>query len=224
MEHHPEVHGDCLLNGEPSGPESIRFGERGPLWIEFTVRTQGAHGAYVHATKSATKLAMRLAADLEELTSFEGEVSGNIQRAIELGRPVMDRMMGPGAGDLVSRVTLNIGTIRGGAKVNMVPSSCAFEADLRLPIGMAKADLLPKNCGDRSALPRSDLARGRRFRTLLVRSRSRDGRHHPEKRRSLRASAPHPNHQPRWHRCAALAAHRRASLCLRTLSARNGLA
>ena len=21
MEHHPEVHGDCLLNGEPSGPE-----------------------------------------------------------------------------------------------------------------------------------------------------------------------------------------------------------
>ena len=52
--------------------------------------------------------------------------------------------MGPGAGDLVSRVTLNIGTIRGGAKVNMVPSSCAFEADLRLPIGMAKADLLPK--------------------------------------------------------------------------------
>ena len=144
IEHHPEVHGDCLLNGEPSGPESIRFGERGPLWVEFTVRTQGAHGAYVHATKSATKLAMRLAADLEELTSFEGEVSGNIQRAIELGRPVMDRMMGPGAGDLVSRVTLNIGTIRGGAKVNMVPSSCAFEADLRLPIGMAKADLLPK--------------------------------------------------------------------------------
>jgi len=54
MEHHPEVHGDCLLNGEPSGPESIRFGERGPLWIEFTVRAQGAHGAYVHATKSAT--------------------------------------------------------------------------------------------------------------------------------------------------------------------------
>jgi succinyl-diaminopimelate desuccinylase len=143
MEHHPEVHGDCLLNGEPSGPESIRFGERGPLWIEFTVRTQGAHGAYVHATKSASKIAMALATELEALTSLKGKTTDNIQRAIDLGRPTMDRMMGDGAGDLVENVTLNIGTIRGGAKVNMVPSSCVFEADFRLPVGMSKNDLLP---------------------------------------------------------------------------------
>lgn len=144
MEHHPEVHGDCLLNGEPSGPESIRFGERGPLWIEFTVRTRGAHGAYVHATGSATKIAMNLAMALEELTDIEGRVSDNVQRAIDLGRPTMDRMMGKGAGDLVSKVTLNIGLMNGGDKVNMIPSHCTFTADLRLPVGMGKADLLPK--------------------------------------------------------------------------------
>jgi succinyl-diaminopimelate desuccinylase len=144
MEHHPEVHGDCLLNGEPSGPESIRFGERGPLWIEFSVRTPGAHGAYVHASGSATKIAMRLAAELEALTALEGRLSDNIQRAVDEGRPTMDRMMGAGAGDLVQRVTLNIGRIQGGVKVNMVPSSCTFEADLRLPLGLGKADLLPK--------------------------------------------------------------------------------
>jgi succinyl-diaminopimelate desuccinylase len=39
MEHHPEVHGDCLLNGEPSSPLTMRFGEKGPLWLKFTVRT-----------------------------------------------------------------------------------------------------------------------------------------------------------------------------------------
>ncbi len=61
MEHHPEVHGDALLNGEPSSPFSVRFGEKGPLWLEFTVRTAGAHGAYTHATASATKIAMALA-------------------------------------------------------------------------------------------------------------------------------------------------------------------
>ncbi|MGH8431453.1 MAG: M20/M25/M40 family metallo-hydrolase, partial [Solimonas sp.] len=144
MEHHPEVLGDCLLNGEPSGPESIRFGERGPLWIEFTVHTQGAHGAYVHATKSATKVAMQLAGELETLTEIEHIMSDNIQRAIDQGRPVMDRMMGKGAGDIVSKVTLNIGTMTGGAKVNMVPSRCTFEADFRLPVGMSKADLLSK--------------------------------------------------------------------------------
>ena len=35
----------------------------------------------------------------------------------------------------------------------MVPSSCAFEADLRLPIGMAKADLLPKIAGVAARCP-----------------------------------------------------------------------
>lgn len=144
MEHHPEIHGDCLLNGEPGGPESVRFGERGPLWVEFTVRTQGAHGAYVHATKSATLLAMRLIGDLEQLTQIEQTMSDNVQRAIDQGRATMDRMMGEGAGDLVSRVTMNIGTIQGGAKANMIPSSCTFTGDFRLPVGMSKSDLLPK--------------------------------------------------------------------------------
>lgn len=144
VEHHPEVLGDCMLNGEPSGPESIRFGERGPLWLEFDVRTRGAHGAYVHITESATRVAMALAGDLEELTGLTGQVSDNLQAHIDAGRPVMDRMMGQGAGDLVSRVTLNIGMIQGGEKVNMVPSHCRFTADLRLPVGMSKADLLPR--------------------------------------------------------------------------------
>src|SRR5678815_3516622 len=66
MEHHPEVHGDALLNGEPSSPLTIRFGEKGPLWLRFTVRTPGAHGAYTHLTPSATKIAARMILDLEE--------------------------------------------------------------------------------------------------------------------------------------------------------------
>jgi succinyl-diaminopimelate desuccinylase len=53
-EHHPEVFGDCCLNDEPSSPWTLRFGEKGPLRLEFTVRTRGAHGAYTHLSKSAT--------------------------------------------------------------------------------------------------------------------------------------------------------------------------
>src|SRR5258708_35740938 len=66
MEHHPEVHGDCLLNGEPSSPFTIRFGEKGPLWLRFTVRTRVAHGAYTHLTPSATKNAARIIVDPED--------------------------------------------------------------------------------------------------------------------------------------------------------------
>ncbi|HUC46149.1 MAG TPA: M20/M25/M40 family metallo-hydrolase, partial [Hyphomicrobiaceae bacterium] len=118
MEHHPEVHGDALLNGEPSSPFSVRFGEKGPLWLEITVRTPGAHGAYTHASKSATKTAMAIAAELEELGAIAPQISDNVRSAIDAGRATMDRAMGPGAGAIVDKVTLNIGTIKGGVKVN----------------------------------------------------------------------------------------------------------
>ena len=144
MEHHPEVHGDALLNGEPSSPFSVRFGEKGPLWLEFTVLTAGAHGAYTHATKSSTKIAMALAAELETLVEIEPDLSDNIRSAIDAGRATMDRAMGEGAGAIVDKVTLNIGTIRGGVKVNMVPSSAVFEADIRLPVGVSRESVLAK--------------------------------------------------------------------------------
>ena len=35
-------------------------------------------------------------------------------------------------------MTLNIGTIRGGLKVNMIPSECVVEADIRFPVGLEK--------------------------------------------------------------------------------------
>ena len=40
--------------------------------------------------------------------------------------------MGAGAADIVPRVTLNIGMIQGGLKVNMVPDHVRIEADIRL--------------------------------------------------------------------------------------------
>ncbi|MBS0242517.1 MAG: M20/M25/M40 family metallo-hydrolase [Proteobacteria bacterium] len=142
IEHHPEVRGDACLNGEPSSPYTVRFGEKGPLWLEFTVLTAGAHGAYTHATESATKTAFALAAELEKLGDIKPELSDNISRAIDAGRATMDKAMGPGAGSIVDKVTLNIGTIRGGVKVNMVPSSATFEADIRLPLGVSKERVL----------------------------------------------------------------------------------
>jgi succinyl-diaminopimelate desuccinylase len=142
MEHHPEVHGDALLNGEPSSPFSVRFGEKGPLWLEITVNTAGAHGAYTHASKSASKTAMAIAAELEKLGNIKPQLSDNVRTAIDAGRATMDRAMGTGAGAIVDKVTLNIGTIKGGVKVNMVPSSATFEADVRLPLGVTREQVL----------------------------------------------------------------------------------
>ncbi len=147
LDTYPDLLGDCMLNSDACGPEAIVFGERGPLWLEFTVQTPGDHGANVHRSKSATKIAMAVAGELEALTGEvedEEHVPHNIKSVIASGRETLDATFGQGAGDLIFQVTLNIGTIRGGTKVNMIPSSCVFETDFRLPVGMSKTDLFAK--------------------------------------------------------------------------------
>ena len=144
MEHHPEVHGDCCLNGEPSSPLSVRFGEKGPLWLEFTVRTAGAHGAYVHLSESATKIAAALIADLESLGEIDSPAPGNVGAVLERSAGAVDAALGEGASGIVQKVTVNIGAIRGGLKVNMVPSECVVEADIRLPVGLGKDPVLAR--------------------------------------------------------------------------------
>jgi succinyl-diaminopimelate desuccinylase len=139
---HAEVHGDCLLNGEPSSPLTIRFGEKGPLWLKFTVRTKGAHGAYTHLSPSATKLAAKLILDLEDLTALEPSVPVEVADALAGAAAAIDEAQGPGAKDIVQRVTLNIGVIQGGQKVNMVPATCWFEADVRLPPGLGRDEVM----------------------------------------------------------------------------------
>jgi succinyl-diaminopimelate desuccinylase len=59
-----------VCTGEPSSPWTC-FGEKGPLWLEFTVRTRGAHGTYTHLSKSATAIAAQIIGDLYRLEDIE---------------------------------------------------------------------------------------------------------------------------------------------------------
>ena len=57
LEHMPdEVLGDCVLSGEPSSLQTVRYGEKAILGVDLHCEnTSGAHGAYPHLSKSATK-------------------------------------------------------------------------------------------------------------------------------------------------------------------------
>lgn len=142
MEHHPEVHGDCCLNGEPSSPFSIRFGEKGPLWLKFTVRTAGAHGAYTHASESASKIGARLVIDLERLSDLDIPAPANIGNLLERAGSTIEQAQGAGAAEALQHITVNIGMLQAGVKVNMIPSECIIETDIRLPVGTDKGPVL----------------------------------------------------------------------------------
>ena len=131
--------------------------------------------------------------------------------------------MGKGAGDIVDKVTLNIGTIKGGVKVNMVPSSAMFETDIRLPLGVTRERVLAEvekilkdfpdatvketNCNLPSWVdPDCDIIE-------IVQSTVEE----------LRGFRPHADRQPRRHRCASLALPQHTDMRLRPLPPRHGL-
>lgn len=141
FEHHPEIIGDCCLNGEPTGREIFRIGEKGPLWLRFTVNTHGAHGAYVHRSKSATSIAARVIGEVETLQDLDPPADDNLSSALDGIADIVDRAWGEGAAHNIRRVTVNPGLVSGGVKVNMVAAQCSFEVDIRLPNGLDVDDI-----------------------------------------------------------------------------------
>jgi len=130
--------GDCMINAEPSGIETIRFAEKGTLRLTFAISTAGAHGAYVHRTESATRVAAALITRLAEVEQIDPGLPPQLRAYLEQDdvRSAIDKVVGAGAADIMAKPTLNIGTIHAGLKVNMIPDRCVLEADIRLPIGL----------------------------------------------------------------------------------------
>lgn len=144
IENHPDlVLGDCLLNSEPSGPGTVRFGEKSPTWFRFRIKTPGAHGAYPHLSPSATKIAARLMLDLEQLESIVPDAPGSVLRVLSepATMAAIERALGKGANETLARVTVNFGMISGGIKLNIIPGEVVLEADIRMPVGTTAAQL-----------------------------------------------------------------------------------
>src|SRR6185295_8785236 len=123
----------------------------------ITVRTTGGHGAYTHTSKSATKIAGALVAALEEVTAAPVRPPDNLVAMFRdpgIAAQV-DEGCGLGHASFISKPTLNIGRMTGGLKMNVLPSECRIEADIRLPVGMTR-----NRCGRSS--PKSFLASRKR--------------------------------------------------------------
>lgn len=130
--------GDCVLIGEPSSLNSIRFGEKGTLRLDFELTAPAAHGAYTHRSEGAIRVASRLIKRLVALEKLDLGMDEEIRKHMQQPdvRKIADEIMWKGAADAMLFPTVNIGTIQGGTKINMIPSECTFAADIRIPIGV----------------------------------------------------------------------------------------
>ena len=145
----PEVLGDCVLNTEPCGArhravrremhavaalQDRREGRPQRLSAHRRQRQQARGGADPGPAgdrgDGARRARRRCGA---RLTGRE------VQQAIE-------RSLGAGAADVMRRVSVNIGTIQGGVKINMLPAECLLEVDFRLPVGITPRSGAGRRC------------------------------------------------------------------------------
>lgn len=141
-----EVLGDCVLNTEPSGVYTVRFGEKSMLWLRFRIAVPGGHSAYPHTSPSANKIAAALIRDLESIEAME-PAEPEAVRATLTRREVQqaaDKSLGAGGAAVMRRVSVNIGVMQGGVKVNMLPAECVLDVDCRLPVGISRAAVIDK--------------------------------------------------------------------------------
>lgn len=136
-----DVLGTACLNGEPSSEHTVRFGEKGNAWIRFVITTPGGHSAYPHHSPNAIDLAYALISDLRDFTEFPFQEPPEYSGVMDKSAEAFDRANGPGASKLARSILMSVGTINGGAKVNMIPARCEFDVDFRLPNGVTKDDL-----------------------------------------------------------------------------------
>ena len=142
MDRAPEMLGDACLIAEPSGLQTIRFGEKGPIRVQFRVRSKGGHGAFAHLGEGAIRSAGRLMQDLETLREMPCPTPKDVDEALRDASDLTDQTQGPGASGIVRQVTVTIARIEGGIAKNMIPAECRFVADIRVPLGLKERDVM----------------------------------------------------------------------------------
>lgn len=128
-----EMLADCVLSGESTTPRAVGFGGKGYVRFTVQVTTPGAHASAPFKSRSAIRIASDIITDLDALRDIEAAVPEAL--AERLRDPWVRTQLGRYAEDMTS-ITLNPGVISGGVKVNVIASSCRFEFEARIPIGI----------------------------------------------------------------------------------------
>ena len=112
------IRGDAALVGEPTDLQPV-IAQKGALWLRISTLGKSAHGSRPHLGVNAVEKMMKL---MERLNSIPLETEHPM-----LGKP-----------------TLNVGTIQGGTKINIVPDRCEIEVDRRMLPGEKKGEVIEK--------------------------------------------------------------------------------
>lgn len=138
------IKGDGCLIAEPSSPLNPTIGQKGSYWFELEVYGEPGHGSLSPlAGSNAITDAIAAIEKIRSLWDVKIEIPEEVQGLIDVSKRYMrevekDREKFQ---PVLERITVNIGTIQGGTKSNVIPESCKVQVDCRLPFGVTQAEV-----------------------------------------------------------------------------------
>ncbi|MHA6530774.1 M20 family metallopeptidase [Paenibacillus sp. BAC0078] len=141
------VTGTAAVIAEPSGPLNPTIGQKGSCWFEFTVEGTPGHGSLAPVVgESAIVKAAKGIEALQRLWDIKPDIPEEVKEIIRISQDYVKEREQDGsiAYQVFDHVTVNIGTIQGGTKVNVVADRCTVQVDSRVPFGVDYRDVLDR--------------------------------------------------------------------------------
>lgn len=137
---------DCVLSAEPSGPNTISFASKGYIQFTIQVKTRGAIAGYSNESPSAINIASSIINELKELEKIEVVLPEKLSKILNdpHWRDRYESARGKGELELLSKVTVDITTIKGGDLISVAAPDCSFTAAVVIPVGTDPYHILAK--------------------------------------------------------------------------------
>jgi len=138
----PELAGDAMISGDVGSPRVARIGEKGFVWIEIEARGKSAAGAHPHLGDNAIERLLPAIDAIRSLADHAVPIPPSMMAAIEKASSVSENLNGAGETHTLTHVTVNVGMIQGGIRINNVPSKASAKVDIRMPPGLRVDEVL----------------------------------------------------------------------------------
>jgi succinyl-diaminopimelate desuccinylase len=138
----PETTGSAVLDAEPTSTEVISLGGKGICRFRFKAKGKGGHGAYGSEDNAILKMCNFLT-HVMKLHGMHVEPPEELKKVIADSKTYIEKLQ-EGKGWIADSIVVNVGTVQGGLKRNLIPDLCEAEVDIRHSVGILPREIKSK--------------------------------------------------------------------------------
>jgi succinyl-diaminopimelate desuccinylase len=139
LEKRPELSGDAMISADAGSPAIARIGEKGFVWVEIEARGRAAGSAHPHRGANAIGRLLPALQAILTVADTTMPLPAAARAVIEAASDRSEALNGAGETHTLTHVTVNIGMVRGGERINNIPSRASASVDIRMPPGSSVA-------------------------------------------------------------------------------------